>query len=175
VSSQFKEITEMKKVILVVAVAALLVPVAALADDAPTPAQTANQMCAAEKAQMGAATFKQTYGTNANKANAWGKCVSGKAKAAGTANQNAAAQCKAEQSADAAKFATTYGTNKNGKNAMGKCVSGKVHAAVTTDADKAANAAKACKTMLKSNAADFATKYGKQANAFGKCVAAKGK
>ena len=37
------------------------------------------------------------------------------------------------------------------------------------------NKSGSCKTMLKSNAADFATKYGKKANAFGKCVAAKGK
>ncbi|HET7137604.1 MAG TPA: hypothetical protein VFI04_04565 [Gaiellaceae bacterium] len=168
----------MKKLILVVALVALLAPLAALADNAPTPAQTANQLCATEKA-ADAAAFKNTYGTNANKANAWGKCVSGKAKAAHAAVQNAAQQCAAEQSADAAAFATKYGTNGKSKgtdkNAMGKCVSGKVHTAVTTDTQKFTNAAKACKALLKSNAADFATKYGKKANAFGKCVAAKGK
>lgn len=168
----------MKKVILTVAIAALLAPVAALADTPPTPAQTANQLCAAEKA-ANTALFKQTYGTNANKANAWGRCVSGKAKAAHAAVQNAAQACSTEQSADAAAFAAKYGTGGKGngadKNAMGKCVSAGVHQAVTVDAQTFANAAKACKSMLKSNAADFASKYGKKANAFGKCVAAKGK
>jgi Skp family chaperone for outer membrane proteins len=165
----------MKKVILVVALAALLAPLAALADASPSPAQTANQLCAAEKAQMGADTFKQTYGTNPNKANAWGKCVSGKAKSAHATTDNAAQAGKAEQAQGQAAFTAKYGTNKNDKNAFGKCVSGKVQTAVSADAKKAANAAKTCKAMLKSNAADFATKYGKKANAFGKCVAAKGK
>lgn len=101
----------MKKVILVVALAALLVPVAALADDspAPTPAKTANQLCQADKA------------------------------------------------------------------AMGTCVSAKVHDTVTTTTEKVMKAAKTCKAMRKSDAAGFATKYGAKANAFGKCVAAKGK
>jgi hypothetical protein len=168
----------MKKAILLVALAALLVPVAALADNPPTPAQTANQLCAAARTAMGLDAFKQAYGTNRNKANAFGKCVSGKAKAAHAAVQNAAQQCAAEQSADPAAFATKYGTNGKGKgadkNAMGKCVSSKVHDAVTTSAQKAANAAKTCKA-LKANAAAFAAKYGTKANAFGKCVAAKGK
>jgi hypothetical protein len=36
--------------------------------------------CKAERAAMGAQEFAQKYGTNANKRNAFGKCVSGKAK-----------------------------------------------------------------------------------------------
>jgi hypothetical protein len=168
----------MKKVILTLAIAALLAPVAALADNPPTPAQTANQLCAAERT-ANADAFKQTYGTNKNKSNAWGKCVSGKAKAAHAAVQNAAKACATEQAADPAAFAAKYGTNGKGKgadkNAMGKCVSAAVHQAVTVDGQTFANAAKACKAMLKSHAADFASKYGKKANAFGKCVAAKGK
>jgi hypothetical protein len=168
----------MKKLILVVALAALLAPMAALADNpAPTPAKTANQLCAAEKASN-ADAFKQTYGTNKNKANAWGKCVSGKNKAAHAAVQNAAQGCAAEQSADAAAFATKYGTNGKSKgadkNAMGKCVSSKVHTAVATDAQNFTKAAKACKAA-KANAAAFATAWGSKANAFGKCVAATSK
>jgi uncharacterized low-complexity protein len=171
----------MKKVILVVALAALLVPVAALADDspAPTPAKTANQLCQADKAAMGADGFKQLYGTNPNKANAWGKCVSSKAKAAHVATQNAAAACTAEQAQDQAAFDAKYGSGGNGKgadkNAMGTCVSAKVHDTVTTTTEKVMKAAKTCKAMRKSDAAGFATKYGAKANAFGKCVAAKGK
>ena len=169
----------MKKVILVVALAALLAPLAALADNAPTAAQTANQMCATEKA-ADAAAFKSAYGTNANKSNAWGKCVSGKAKAAHTAVQNAAQQCAAEQSADPAAFAAKYGTTGKSKgtdkNAMGKCVSGKVHATVTTTTQTFVKAAKSCKTDMKANAAAFVSKWGgKKANAFGKCVSATSK
>jgi hypothetical protein len=165
----------MKKVILVVALAALLVPVAALADNAPTPAQTAQQMCAAEKA-ANADAFKQTYGTNKNKSNAFGKCVSGKAKAAHAATQNAAKACAAEQSADAAAFAAKYGTNGKSKgadkNAMGKCVSSKVHTTVTTNAQTFAKAARSCKSDMKANAAAFVSKWGGKKNAFGKCVSA---
>jgi hypothetical protein len=130
-------------------------------------------MCAAEKAQMGADTFKQTYGTNANKANAWGKCVSGKAKAAAAADQNASQACTTEQAKDPAAFAAKYGSGKgSAKNAFGKCVSDAVHQAVTTQSQQDASAAATCKTMRKAQTADFASKYGTKPNAFGKCVAA---
>lgn len=80
------------------------------------------------------AAFKETYGTNGNKANAFGKCVSQKAKAkraeqdeadaeAAEAQTNAAKTCDAERSADPAAFQEKYGTNHNKKNAFGKCVS----------------------------------------------------
>lgn len=166
----------MKKAILVVALAALLVPLAALADDspAPAPAQTANQMCAADKAKLGDDTFKQMYGTNANKANAWGKCVSGKAKTAGAAVQDALRQCTTEQAQDAAAFTDKYGKGA-GKNAMRRCISAKVQTTVATTTQKVMKAAKACRDLRKSDAAGFEAKYGAKANAFGKCVAAKGK
>ena len=83
--------------------------------------------------------FRQKYGTNANKRNAFGKCVSQKAKAeraeedaedAEEAEErtNAAEECDAErgdtqQSRKA--FEDKYGTNGNKHNAFGKCVSGK--------------------------------------------------
>jgi hypothetical protein len=38
--------------------------------------------CKAERARMGAQAFADEYGTNPNKRNAFGKCVSGKAKEA---------------------------------------------------------------------------------------------
>jgi hypothetical protein len=74
------------------------------------------------------AAFKEKYGTNANKANAFGKCVSGKKAKQDDdeAEDAAAAKCKAErgttaQSIDA--FKQKYGTNANKANAFGKCVS----------------------------------------------------
>lgn len=82
------------------------------------------------------AAFREKYGTNANKKNAFGKCVSQKAKAkrqeqdqedAAQADEtkNAAQECDAERSADQKAFSEKYGTNHNKKNAFGKCVSQK--------------------------------------------------
>ena len=83
--------------------------------------------------------FRNKYGTNANKKNAFGKCVSQKAKAKraeqdaadkaeAKARTNAAEECDAErgdtqQSHKA--FEDEYGANGNKKNAFGKCVSQK--------------------------------------------------
>jgi hypothetical protein len=105
---------------------------------ATAPGQSADKnaakACKAERATMGVQAFKDRYGTNANKANAFGKCVSGKAKKnkdeepedeAEDARENAAAKtCKAErESMGVEKFRDTYGTNANKTNAFGKCVS----------------------------------------------------
>jgi hypothetical protein len=88
-------------------------------------------------------TFEQFYGTNANGKNAYGKCVSGKARELKTAEdaqdaqevqafKNAAKTCAAERSDedfagshDGKSFEEFYGTNRNKRNAFGKCVSGK--------------------------------------------------
>jgi hypothetical protein len=157
----------------------------ALADDttaAPTTsAPSAQKQCRTERSAMGVALFRLTYGTNHNKHNAFGKCVSQRAKAtedaAAEAKQNASQECTAEESADPAAFATKYGTGKSGANAHGKCVSQKAKAktAQAVDEQVAAdvNAAKACKTERKADPKAFAEKYGSNANrrnAFGKCV-----
>jgi hypothetical protein len=84
------------------------------------------------------AAFVENYGTGPKGRNAFGKCVSQKAKqkeaAADEQDQedaeefkNAAKECDAERDADEAGFAQEYGTeNANFKNAFGKCVSQKV-------------------------------------------------
>jgi hypothetical protein len=98
--------------------------------------QNAAKKCKAERAK-GAEAFKNTYGTNGNKANAFGKCVSklskDKPKAEGDEDENeaneskaeesAAKKCKAERAKGAEAFKNTYGTNHNKANAFGKCVS----------------------------------------------------
>jgi hypothetical protein len=88
-------------------------------------------------------TFQELYGTGKNGRNAYGKCVSQKARAFKkqedaadkqdvAAFKNAAKECQSEASDD--DFASThdgksfedfYGTNRNHRNAFGKCVSGK--------------------------------------------------
>jgi hypothetical protein len=93
--------------------------------------------CKAERSDAGFAaahggkTFEQFYGTNKNGKNAYGKCVSAKAKqhkaeadAEDKAKQDdrvsAAKQCKAAKKSDPDQFADDYGTRRN---AFGKCVS----------------------------------------------------
>ena len=88
-------------------------------------------------------TFQQFYSTNKNGKNAYGKCVSGKAREQKLAEdaddaqevqafKNAAQECAAERSNEdfaashgGKTFEQFYGTNKNKRNAFGKCVSSK--------------------------------------------------
>lgn len=81
---------------------------------------SASSTCRAEQSDQSFAathdgrTFEQTYGTNSDLSNAFGKCVSGKAKAASAAQAHAtvrAAQaCRAERRADPTAFKAKYGT-----------------------------------------------------------------
>jgi hypothetical protein len=94
-----------------------------------------------EERTADADAFREKYGTNGNKKNAFGKCVSQKAKAerqeqdqedaaAAEAQTNAAQACDEERgdTAETRKaFEDKYGTNHNKKNAFGKCVSQKAH------------------------------------------------
>ncbi len=90
---------------------------------AETELENAAQECKAER-DAGVEAFNEQYGTNANKRNAYGKCVSGKAKAAAEEETedrvSAADTCKAMKKDEAAAFALAYGEKKN---AFGKCVS----------------------------------------------------
>jgi hypothetical protein len=168
----------MKTMLLLLVAAALVAPVAAFADGAPTPASTANKICKTAQAAMGAKLFSQTYG-----ANAFGKCVAKNASAAKADVTNAAKTCKAQQadvnfaaSHDGKTFDQFYGGNASkGKgadaNAYGKCVSQAVSASVAAQVKATTAAAKTCKAALKANAASFASTYGSDRNAFGKCVA----
>jgi hypothetical protein len=99
--------------------------------------QTAHKNAAKEckEERRTSPTFAEDYGTNANKKNAFGKCVSEKAREneaeadeqdeqEATAFKNAAKECDAERDTNPT-FAEDYGTNANDKNAFGKCVSEK--------------------------------------------------
>ena len=92
--------------------------------------QNASQQCREER-KADPAAFGEKYGTNKNKKNAFGKCVSQKAgenkakadkqdKAEAKTKVNAAKKCKAARKADADAFAEKYGKKRN---AFGKCVS----------------------------------------------------
>jgi len=95
---------------------------------------SARAACTAEQADPNFAashdgkSFAEFYGKNANDHNAFGKCVSSKAKAELQQQQantvNAAASCKAERgSMGGPAFRAKYGKNANDRNAFGKCVS----------------------------------------------------
>lgn len=137
----------MKKTITLLAVAGAAAAFAAPAGAAkPTTPKvpSAQSQCRSEKSGMDDATFKATYGTNANKSNAMGKCVSKRnlatrdarkaargdatktaktVKSEVAADISAAKSCKTEKQADSAAFKDKYGTNANKSNAFGKCVS----------------------------------------------------
>jgi hypothetical protein len=168
---------------------ALACAVPAVAEETTTTAPstpTAQEQCRTERDAMGKAVFAQTYGTNANKANAFGKCVSKRDKAtdeaAAEAHTNASKECDTEEAADPAAFRAKYGTGKKGANAHGKCVSGKAKAetaeTVEEQVDADVSAAKSCKAERKADPAAFKAKYGtnkNKRNAFGKCVSSAAK
>jgi hypothetical protein len=121
----------MAKVLAVCAfVVALAAPAALAADPVPADFKNAAKYCKAVREAKGVAAFQTLYGTNTNKKNAFGKCVSKTALAKAqkredaetedddAAEAKATADCKKLQSADAAKFAQDY------KN-LGQCVKAK--------------------------------------------------
>ena len=108
-------------------IGAVLVPSALAADPTPADFKNAAKYCKAVREAKGVEAFNTQYGTNKNKKNAYGKCVSGTAKAKAKKDEkaekaedaekgNAAnAACKKQQSENATKFAQDY------KN-FGQCV-----------------------------------------------------
>jgi hypothetical protein len=112
----------MKRVLLVCAlVGMLVVPAAFAADPVPADSKNAAKYCKAVRESKGVEAFQTLYGKNANKKNAFGKCVSQTAKAKAENRDDAKEQsaataaCKKEQSDNAAKFTQDY------KN-FGQCV-----------------------------------------------------
>jgi hypothetical protein len=130
-----------KRLLVIVALLCLVVPTAFAAPpagkkpDAGTqaaPESAAEKACRTERGTSATAiaAFNDKYGTNKNKKNAFGKCVSSKSKGEDDDDDknktNASKTCKTERGTSAATIAAfneKYGTNKNEKNAFGKCVS----------------------------------------------------
>lgn len=172
---------KLKMIFSLFALAAIL-PVAAFADNT-TSGDKANgaRACQALKTSMGDATFKSTYGTNADKSNAFGKCVSAWARAEHQNRHAAEAACKAEQADagfaaahDGKSFAQVYGLGKNGANALNRCIQAKARAASLAERQATVKAGRQCKAERKSMGdSAFKAKYGTNAsksNAFGRCV-----
>ena len=166
----------MRKLIGLIAVLTLCaLPAIALAEEAPAQ-KTASQLCQEQKKAMGDTAFKALHGTNANKSNAFGKCVSKQNAKSALNARNAAKACAEERKTLGEEaFGNQYGKNGNKANAFGKCVSMKAQAKTADEQAATINAAKACKTERKAMGdAAFRSKHGTNAsksNAFGKCVA----
>src|SRR3954453_17455852 len=99
-----------KSLLIAGVVGALALPSAALADDTPTSGDvtSASQQCRTERGTTAATreAFSQRYGTNKNKSNAFGKCVSKKSREEmqerEDADQSASQTCKTERGTTAA-------------------------------------------------------------------------
>ena len=101
--------------------------------------KNAAKECKAER-DADAVAFSETYGTNKNGKNAFGKCVSSKAKELkaqedaedaeeAEERKSAAKECDAERTESGEEaFAAKYGKNAKKTNAFGKCVSQKASA-----------------------------------------------
>jgi hypothetical protein len=155
------------------AVAMFAVPATAVAKPikpAKVDRKAAVQDCRAERA-ADADAFREEYGTNKNKRNAFGRCVRQTARANAVERRaerrHAAKDCRAEREEIGVEaFRDKYGANDNKRNAFGKCVSQTVRA-------ERRNAAKDCRAERAEDGDAFREKYGtgpNNRNAFGKCV-----
>jgi hypothetical protein len=164
------------KTLFAITAAVLLLPATALAGSNQS---SAAQTCRAQRAQMGAATFQATYGTNADRSNAFGNCVNRQVQRENTIRQDALKACQDEQadptfavSHGGKTFEQYYGGGKN--NALRNCVAAKSQAAITHQSEQTVNAAQKCRAQRTAmGAGNFGLLYGtgkKRANAFGRCV-----
>ena len=70
----------MRKLAVTLGALALMATPALAGTGSSTASSDANKQCKAEQKAMGDKVFNDTYGTNKNKSNAFGKCVSQHAK-----------------------------------------------------------------------------------------------
>jgi hypothetical protein len=147
---------------------------------------SANSLCSAEQADLNFAathsgkTFDEFYGTGPQHSNAFGNCVSLKARnssAAARHGLNPAKSCVALRTTmTATLFKQSFGTNVNHSNAMGKCVS----IVARAQSGNLNDAASACLAEVQDtgfaashDGKTFAQFYGTNSdlsNAFGNCV-----
>src|SRR4051812_3906652 len=161
--------------------AALVVPVAAIADQ-PTSTDKSNaaKECKSLLKAEGASNFTHAWGAK-GKGRAYGKCMSSKAKEEASerqdAHQDAAKQCKAEKAMSDADFKASHGGKtfadfygaKNANSSFGRCVSVKAKqnkAAADQKDQEAITAAKFCRGEQSKDAAAFEKAF----KNFGKCV-----
>jgi hypothetical protein len=151
---------------------ALALPGGAMGTPNHTDTGNAAKECRAEQGTTDATkqAFAQKYGTNENDANAFGKCVSTRARA--EESQRKAARKAARRACAARKHSKGH--------AYGRCVKSKQKALKrkadredTKKIESEHNAARTCAQERETGSEAFANKYGtnrNKRNAFGKCV-----
>lgn len=163
----------MRRLILLVAAAAVAVPVAAFAGTSST---SARSDCAKLRAAMGRSAFSHAYAT-------FGACVSRYAPIEQQVTTAANATCTAQQADpnfaathDGKTFDQYYGRGKKERNAFANCVSIVAKANRQAERQGRMNPARTCRALrTKLGSSLFDMSYGKNKhdrNAFGKCVSA---
>ena len=161
-------------------VAAVLLPAAAFAD-AATASDKANgaRACQALRTSLGEATFNSSYGTNADKSNAFGKCVSKWTRLehqnrneAERRVQGGAGRRRLRSGARRQDLRPVLRERQEGRERP-PCAASSRSGTPRPCVDRQAtvNAARSCKAERKElGTTAFVAKYGTKANAFGKCV-----
>lgn len=161
--------------IAVLAVAALAVPGAAFAhgdDSSQSGEKNRSKACKALRAQMGADLFRETYGTNHNKRNAHGKCVSKHRHMFRKLVAQAVSECKAEREASRLRHFKDD-DSRGDRSAFRQCVKQKLQALLVERRAALEAAAKACDAQRTADPAAFREKYGRgerKRHAFRRCV-----
>lgn len=161
--------------IAVMAVAVLAVPPAAAAhgDDRPDSGeQNRSKACKALRAQMGADLFREAYGTNRNKRNAHGKCVSEHRRPFRKLVAQAVRECKAQLEAKQSRH-FKGDDRRDDRRAFRQCVKDRLRALVAERRAALEAAAKSCEAERTADAAAFREKYGRgerKRHAFFRCV-----
>ncbi len=163
----------MKRLILILLVAAAVAPVAAFAAS-PDATKNASTDCTALKAKMGATAFGQAYSSFSACVSRYAQIEQQNQTSANTSCTALAADANFAANHGGKTFAQFYGTGKSGSNAMGRCVSSIAKASSQAEQQGRLNPAQTCRAAkAKMGASAFAAFYGKNANdknAFGKCV-----
>ena len=139
----------MRKLWLVVALVVLAVPATA-----PAKGQIPAKECKALRAQMGADSFRATFGGKQGK-NAHGRCVSAQRKARKAARKRARKACRAK--------------GLRGK-AMKRCIRSTLAEQPAPKPADYEDAVKECEGAKAEDPEDFAAEFGDGAHAFGKCI-----
>lgn len=165
----------MKRLIVLLAAAAVMAPVAAFAGNS-TSATSARVDCTKLRAAIGTTAFSQAYPN-------FGACVAKYAPVEQQVTDSAQATCNAQSadpnfasSHDGKTFSQYYGTGKKDSNAFGNCVSTVAKVNAQAEQQGRMNPAQTCRAeRTQLGTATFDSTYGKNANdrnAFGKCVSA---
>ncbi|MGH2980372.1 MAG: hypothetical protein ACRDLQ_12165 [Solirubrobacterales bacterium] len=166
--------------IAVVAATVLAVPGVAFAqggDGSQSSRKNASKVCKALRAEMGRDLFRQTYGTNHNRRNAHGKCVSRHRHGVRKLVAQAVTECKAQREATQSRHRKgdddSRAERRADRRAFRRCVREKLRALLAERRAAFEAAAKTCDAERTADRAAFRQKYGRgerKRHAFFRCV-----